>query len=157
VPSGGASYLELRAQALDAVTNGLLPAPGADHPRVSGVVFDVRAKGGEVTFVCLTDDTTSMYTSAGGGTIGAGSHAPVAEATHALLAAVDHQLDDFIERDDRDTPPPGVVRFHVLTPTGARTGDVPEDCFWGHAPHAWSPVLTAAQHVLTTMHEASSG
>jgi hypothetical protein len=55
------------------VANDLAP-PSAAHPDISGVVVDVPAQGGFATVVGLTDDTTSMYTSTGGGTIGAGKH-----------------------------------------------------------------------------------
>jgi hypothetical protein len=148
------TYEELRALALGAVANGLEP-PSADHPRVSGVVIDVPSGGSCATIVALTDNTTSMYTSVGGGTIGAGEHASVASATHALLAAVDAQLDSFTGPDDSSLPAPGTVRFHVLTPSGGHTKDVSEDAFWGRANDPLMPVIMAAQGAVSAMREVS--
>ena len=89
---GGASpetiYKGLRDIALSASQSGGLPLPPREHPDVFGVVIDIPASGGFATLVGLTDNTTSLYTSTGGGTIGAGTHSAVATATHALLAAV---------------------------------------------------------------------
>jgi hypothetical protein len=147
-------YSELRALALGAVASGL-PAPSAEHPRVAGVVIDVPSGGSYATIVALTDDTTSMYTSVGGGTIGAGQHASVASATHALLAAVDAHLDQFAGPVDSSLPPAGTVRFHVLGVSGGHTKDVSEDAFWGRANDPLMPVIMAAQRVITAMREAS--
>jgi hypothetical protein len=80
--------VRLRTMALDAVRAGL-PEPAPDHPSVSGLVVDVPAEGGFATVVALTDGTTSMYTSTGGGIIGAGEHGQVAAATRALLTVVE--------------------------------------------------------------------
>jgi len=84
-PADANPYESLRDLALHAVENGL-PPPGDDHPDVSGVVVDIPSGAAFATVVALTDNTTSMYTSTGGGTIGAGEHADVAAATHQLLA-----------------------------------------------------------------------
>ena len=115
-------YRDLRAMALGAVLKGLQP-PRADHPDVSGVVIDIPGKGGYSTLVSLTDDTTSMYTTTGGGAIGAGGHVAVALATHSLLAAIDQQLAQFTSGEVTAMPPPGTVRFHVLAPAGGRPND----------------------------------
>lgn len=142
--------------ALEAVANGLEPPP-ADHPDVSGVVVDIPGSGGFAALVALTDGTTSMYTSAGGGVIGAGQHADVAAATRRLLSVVQEHLGGFPDPDDKGLPPPGEVRFHVLTPSGDRHRDVPEDAFWGEVEHALAPVIGAAQDVLTAVRQAASG
>jgi hypothetical protein len=152
--SGEEMYGQLRAMALEAVANGLV-APTADHPRVSGVVIDVPSDGGCATLVSLTDDTTSMYTSTGGGTIGAGAHASVASATHALLAAVEQHFDQFTDDDDPALPPRGIVRFHLLGPAGRRTADLPDEAFWGRADHPLMPVIAAAQELIAAIRTAS--
>lgn len=145
----------MRALALGAIEQGVLPEPGAEHPRVSGVVVDIPAEGGYATLVALTDSTTSMYTSVGGGTIGAGQHESVAAATHALLSAVDAELSRFTAARDDSLPPAGCVRFHVLASTGGRTKDVPEGAFWGRSDDPLMPVIAAAQGVLSAIREAS--
>src|SRR5689334_23317524 len=82
-------YEGLRSLALDAIEQGLART-NLDFPNVAGVVVDVPADGGGIaTFVALADGTTSMYTSTGGGTIGAGFHPPVADASRDLLHTVE--------------------------------------------------------------------
>jgi len=140
--------------ALDAAARGLVSTL-PESPDVSGIVVDVPSTGGYATVVALADGTTSMYTSTGGGTIGAGTHAHVASATHRLLAEVQHHLGMFNMRDDRDMPPSGLVRFHVLTPSSGRRADVPLNAFWGQEGHALMPVITRVQEVITAISEAS--
>ena len=145
-------YRRLRAQALGAVDNGL-PAPSGEHPDVSGMIVDIPSEGGYATVVALTDDTTSLYTSTGGGTIGAGAHANVARLTHQLLAVVQARLEDLSLGATDDLPPVDIVRFHVLSPAGGRCADVPVDCFWGRLDHELMPVIAAVQDVLTAIHQ----
>jgi hypothetical protein len=151
---GGSSsddvYLGLREQALGFAEKGTASRVSA-HPRVCGVVVDVPASGGFTSFVALGDDTTSLYTSVGGGTIGAGRHGLVAEATHHLLAVIDQHLEDFSAEGDDTLPTVGYVRFHVLRTTGGANADVPEDCFWGRAPHALMPVIVASHELITAI------
>lgn len=153
-PADGNPYEGLRDVALHAVDNGL-PAPDPEHPGVAGVVVDIPSQDAFATVVALTDNTTSMYTSTGGGTLGAGEHAAVAAATHQLLTTIQRHLDAFDDVDDRSLPPSGVVRFHVLTPTGTRRTDVPEDSFWGRTPHDLTPVIAATQELISAMRAVS--
>jgi len=147
-------YDGLRSLALRSVSDGL-PTPSAEHPDVSGLVVDMTASGGYATLVALTDDTTSMYTSGGGGTIGAGERPQVAEATHRLLAVVQAHLGTFAGPEDAGLPPEGAVRFHVLTPAGSHSVDVPDDCFWGGEDHELMPVIAGVQAIVTALREVS--
>ena len=140
--------------ALSSVNSGL-ESPSPDHPNVSGVVVDIPAETGFATVVALTDNTTSIYTSTGGGTIGVGGHEKVVVATQRLLSAVQAHLASFSETADSDLPPPGYVRFHVLTPEGGRYADVPTDSFWGRAPHQLMPVIASTQDVVTAIRESA--
>jgi hypothetical protein len=150
----GNAYHDLRSLALTAVADGL-PAPMADHPDVSGVVVDIPSQDAFATVVGLTDNTTSMYTSTGGGTIGAGEHAAVAAATHRLLTTIQAHLESFDEEDDGSLPPAGSVRFHVLAPTGTHRKDVSEDSFWGRTSHELTPVIGATQELISALRQVS--
>jgi hypothetical protein len=145
-------YEGLRGHALDAVASGL-PDPDPAHPSVSGVVVDIPAQGGYVTLVAMTDSATSLYTSVGGGTIGAGSHPAVATATRRLLSTIQLYLERFVPEASTSPPPPGTVRLFVLTPGGRRVADIPEDAFWGRIQHALTPVIEAAQGTITAVRE----
>ena len=147
-------YRSLRAMALGAVDQGL-PAPPAEHPDVAGLVVDIPSEGGYATIVALTDDTTSLYTSTGGGTIGAGNHPQVAALTHVLLAIVQAHLAAFPDPPDDGLPSEGSVRFHVVRPDGGGGADVPVDCFWGQREHDLMPVIAAMQDILTALHQVT--
>jgi hypothetical protein len=152
---GPEMYRRLRAMALEAVALGL-PDPPPEHPGVSGLVVDIPAGGGAfATLVAMGDGTTSLYSSTGGGTIGAGVHPAVAEATHALLTLVDERLDEFGEDEDTEQPVGARVRFYILTPEGRRVADVPEDAFWGREEHELTPVIAAVQQVITGLQRVS--
>jgi hypothetical protein len=133
-------YAKLRDQALTA--------------GIRGAVIDVPVDDGWITFVSMGDDTTSMYTSVGGGTIGAGEHAPVAAATQKLLTTIDEHLDQFEESDDTGHPGHETVRVFALIPDGSRrVADAPEDAFWARTDHELTSVLMAVQDVVTAIRE----
>jgi hypothetical protein len=79
----------------------------------------------------------------------------VAEATHALLAVIDERLDEFGEDDDTEQPIGARVRFFVLTPQGRRIADLPDAAFWGGEEHELTPVIAAAQQVITGLQQVS--
>jgi hypothetical protein len=134
--------------ALGAAQGGSMPRR-SDHPRVHGVLVDIPAPGGWVTVVALGDNTTSLYTSTGGGTVGAGERPEVAASTHRLLTAVDACLESFGADDGGAFPPPGWVRLHVLTDEHLRRADVPEDAFWGRIADPLMHVIGAVQEVVS--------
>lgn len=153
-PSLEETYRGIRTMALEAGARGLA-APSPDHPDVSGVVVDIPAEGGFATVVALSDNTTSMYTSTGGGTIGAGEHAEVASATQRLLVEVQRNLGLFSAQDDHELPPLGFVRFHVLNPSTGMQADLPEGAFWGKEGHELMPVITLVQDVISAIRAVS--
>src|SRR5665213_4024849 len=135
-------YRDLRSMALEAAVSGVIPVH-RDHPEVFGLVADIPAQGGYATIVALGDNSTSMYTSTGGGTIGAGERPAVAASTQQLLAVVQAHLDAFASADDGTLPEQGWVRLHVLTDQMPRRADVSEDAFWGKASSHLSPGIAA--------------
>lgn len=148
-------YRRLRAMALEAVALGL-PDPPPEHRGVSGVVVDIPAGGGAfATLVAMGEGSTSLYSSSGGGTIGAGADPAVAEATHTLLELVDARLDEFGEDDDTEQPIGARVRFFVLTPAGRRVADVPDEAFWGREQHELTPVIAGVQQVIAALQQVS--
>jgi hypothetical protein len=154
---GGAAdvYHDMRALALGSVAAGLA-APAPDHAGVSGMVVDIASSGGHATVVALTDGTTSMYTSAGGGVIGAGEHAAVAAATHRLLVVAQAHLRVLGSGPSiAELPPPDRVRVHTLTPDGTHTIDLTGDVFWNPAGEPVEPLVAAIQDVLSALREAS--
>jgi hypothetical protein len=115
---------------------------------LAAVVIDIPAQGGYATIAAFADDSTSLYTSSGGGTIGAGNYRPVAEATRQLLSIAAAHMDAFGDTDNGDWPEAGSVRFHLVTSEGHRVLDVPEDAFWGRDTDELSSLIEAAQGVI---------
>ena len=120
----------------------------ADPERVYGVLMETGYDAAVVTVVSLLDGTTSMYVSTGGGTIGAGEHGPVAEATRAFVALAQVFVGQTEPTTDFDLPGVGRVRFHALTVGGGRTAEAAEEDL-GRGRHPLSPLLHAGQDVVT--------
>jgi hypothetical protein len=146
-------YEDLRRAALGAVAAGL-EAPGPDHPHVWGVVIDVPSDGEWATVVALADGSTSMYTSVGGGVIGAGEHEAVRKANHQLLAVIEHEVLEHLDPDPGTHPAPGYVRYHVLGADGLTGIDVPAETFWG-ARGGGGNLVEAAQYLIHTISTAA--
>jgi hypothetical protein len=153
--SGPEMYESLRRHALDAAALGLPPATGG-HAGVAGIVVDVPADGGFATLIAMTDGTASLYTSVGGGIIGAGGHRDVAAAIDRLLGAAAAQIDAFTPDEDPSQPPAETVRVFVLTPSGRRRADVAQEAFWGERDDRLMPVIAAVQDLITAMRQVPS-
>jgi len=99
---------------------GLVPT--AELPSAWGVVIDWGTSAGSVTFVAVADGTSSMYSSAGGGTLGAGGHAGIDAARNRLLHVADAAYDQLAPADAAADPRPDWVAYWVLGFDGLRTG-----------------------------------
>jgi len=117
------------AEVYEGLREILLTRPPAElgiEPReplttVWGALVEIGvAGGGSATIVSLADGTTSMYTSGGGGVIGAGQHKGPADASRRFLAALQAHLDVLPSADACPLPPGDSVAFVVLTYEGKR-------------------------------------
>ena len=117
--------------------------------QVWGVVMDTAmADGGWHCLVVLADGTTSLYTSAAFGIIGAGTHESVRLASDALLELTEQQLAVFRPDGDTAVPAPGMVAIRALTFDGMRVVVALEKELGG-GRHAASPVFYAVHEVIT--------
>src|SRR5215831_8372236 len=112
-------YEGLRTAALE-LTEATVGTTPPEHLDVLGAVIDIPGKGGMASVVAMADGTTSMYTSTGGGTIGAGAHEAVARATHALLATLQELIEMFPADERVDLPPADLVQITLVTRVGRR-------------------------------------
>ena len=96
-------------------------------PNVLGLVVDWSLGDDFATFVALADGTASMYTSAGGGTIGAGGRPGIDAAGAVLLRAAEEHADRFAPVPAASGPHPGRVTYWMLTRTGLRAADHPAE------------------------------
>ena len=138
----------LRRLVLSASPEDLGLAVDADPDRVHGVLMETGHDAAVVTIVSLIDGTTSLYVSTGGGTIGAGEHEPVAEATRAFVAMAQVFVGQTQPTESFDLPDPGRVRFQLLTVGGGRTAEAAENDL-GLGRHPLSPLFHAGQDVIT--------
>ena len=146
-------YTGLRTQALDAAGT---QSPAPSHPDVLGVVIDIPLDDSHLTVMTLADGTTSMYTSTGGGTIGAGAHASVVSASTVLLDQLQSDLVLFPGDKRTNLPEPGMVQITVLTPKGRQRANLPEPAFWGEEPSTLQPLISAMQDLITAIRTAET-
>ena len=147
---------DLRDRALTTSAADLGFTPSLEHPNVFGVVMDIGHPDALITLVSFVDGSTSLYFGSGGGIIGAGEHEPVRQATRALLARAERDLEAFQAADEPRLPAIGAVRFHVRTYRGARSAEAPEaQLVLGS--HALSAVFIAAHAVITAVRVQNDG
>jgi len=155
--SGGSSdpkpiYIALRGMLLgtDPASLGLTPSPGGRQ--VWAVVMDTAFPEGVASLAVVADGTTSLYTSTGGGTIGAGTHEAVAAASQAFLDRVDRAFELLVPASSFPLPSTGRVRFCVLTFEGGRTAEA-DELDLGEGRHPLSGVFLAGHDVITELRE----
>ena len=142
----GSPYEGLRAMVLglDPVGAGL-PGDRRVWGALQETTFDV---GRGYTLVSLADGTTSLYTSTGGGVIGAGGHQAVVDATTAFLDAVESSLGLFEPDPDDALPAPGHTALRALTYDGRLRVVAPTDDL-GERRHAASALFHVSHEVIT--------
>lgn len=139
-------YAALRGQVLGLTADQLGPE-FADAPLL-GLLMEWVQEPATVTLVAVTDGTTSLYFSTGGGIIGAGQHESVAQASHAWLEAGSEHLGDLHPVADPQLPSGGETQFVAVAAGGLRSASaVGEGLAAGR--HALSPLWASAQDVLT--------
>ena len=149
-------YSELRDQALSVDPTEIGVAPSDDHPNVWGVVMDLGYPEGTATLVGLSDGSTSLYTSSGGGVIGGGDHSTVAEATLRWLRVAEDMLAALEPATEFPLPDAGDVAFTVLTYSGRYRASAPEAALGaGDAP--LSPLFYAGHDVITELRHVEEG
>jgi hypothetical protein len=109
---------------------------------VAAMELGLAGSRATVTIVAIADGTVSMYTSPGGGVIGAGEHAAVRGAGDRFRAVVAETHGLLQHTQTFPLPTEGEVRFH------ARVGD---DRLTAAAPEAQ---LRTGRHMLSPLYDA---
>jgi hypothetical protein len=115
-----------------------------------GAMIEFGVPGGSVSVVCAADGATSMYTSVGGGMIGAGEQEPVRRANAVFLAAVSEHLDRLSPVTEVPPPTAGEVDIVAVTAGGLRLLRGPEAELADDSSAAW-PLFLAGQGVVTEL------
>jgi hypothetical protein len=108
------------------------------------------------TLVGVADGTSSLYFSNGGGFIGAGTHAAVAEANRRWLETGHTFLPKLSTVTDPPLPDEGTTQFVAVTPEGLRGAVAAEDDL-GEGRHALSAFFSAGQDVITQIRLTQGG
>ncbi|HEX2076886.1 MAG TPA: hypothetical protein VHG08_04230 [Longimicrobium sp.] len=120
-PPPSDAYTALRTRALGVQPADLGPTADPAAP-IHGVIMESGHPNGVATFVCMGDGTVSLYTSTGGGVIGAGEHESVRGACLQMLAFTNRYAEDFIRASmpspTHPLPRNGEVFFYLLTGSG---------------------------------------
>jgi hypothetical protein len=147
-------YMDLRQHVLhltpDQLGEAFVGAP------ILALLMETGYPEAVATLVGVADGTSSLYFSNGGGVIGAGDHAAVAEATRRWLEAGRTVLPELSEVTDPPLPGVGRTQFVAVAPDGLRGAVAAEDDL-GEGRHALSPFFYAAQDVITQIRLAEGG
>jgi hypothetical protein len=123
-----------------------LPADGSWSGALVSLM-EIGSTSGVATFVAVADGSVSMYTSTGGGVIGAGEHASVRAAAERFLREAGDARRLLAPTNEFPLPAPDDVRFHVRTADGGFTGSAPERALRGSHPLA--SLYAAGQDMIT--------
>jgi hypothetical protein len=129
--------------------------PSDEHPKVWGALMELGMPEGVATLVALADGTTSMYTSTGGGTIGAGEHESVARQAHVFLRTIEEHL-DALDDQEASLPSAGDVHLRALTYAGS-LGAIASSEELARARGPLSAVFFAGHNVITAIRKLEQG
>jgi hypothetical protein len=148
-------YIGLRQQVLHLTPDQLGNGAFADAP-ILALLMETGYPEAVATLVAVVDGTSSLYFSNGGGFIGAGTHAAVAEASRRWLETGQEFLPQLSEITDPPLPTEGLTQFVAVTREGLR-GAVAQEEELGEDRHRLSPLFYAAQDVITQIRLTQGG
>jgi hypothetical protein len=146
----GEMYSALRHQALSTQRTEVgIPAPPPEAP-AWGILMETGYPQATATLLALSDGTTSLYLSSGGGVIGGHAHQSVRQANAALLETANQYYQHLRPRESFPVPATGHTLFYILTDSGVLSGGSREDDL-GHGRHPLSPLFHAGHRVITQL------
>ena len=119
-----------------------------------GCLMEMGIGKASVTILSLSNGTTSMYISTGGGVIGAGEHESVRSAAKTFIAKAGQDLNKMARTEQFPLPKDGRVRFYVLTEAGVFSSEEEKNTL-GEGKSALSPLFCAGQNFLTQIRLAA--
>lgn len=141
-------YNGLRNRVLNLKPSDAGIKPSSEMPNVWGILMETGYQQAVVTLVSLADGTTSLYFSNGGGMIGGGKHATVADASKSFVVSAENYYQQMTLTESFPLPAIGRVKFYILTYSGIYTIDIDENDL-GNKKHELSPLFYFGQEVIT--------
>jgi hypothetical protein len=148
-------YVGLRQQLLRLTPDQLGHGAFADAP-ILALLMETGYPEAVATLVAVVDGTSSLYFSNGGGFIGAGTHAAVADASRRWLETGREFLPELSVITDPPLPTEGMTQFVAVTRDGLR-GAVAVENELGEGRHGLSPLFYAGQDVITQIRLTQGG
>jgi hypothetical protein len=148
-------YVGLRQQLLNLTPDQLGDGAFADAP-ILALLMETGYPEAVATLVAVVDGSSSLYFSNGGGFIGAGTHAAVAEASRRWLETGREFLPELSTIADPTLPAQGMTQFVAVTRDGLRAAAGVEEEL-GEGRHELSPLFYAGQDVITQIRLTRSG
>ncbi len=149
-PEPDPAYLGLRGRLLGTTPGQIGVEPSGRWPRAWAVLVDLPVGVGYVSIVGVADGSTSMYTSTGGGIIGAGARPAVRAATGRLLDVAEAGLAGLPLVDACPLPSRGNVGLVILARDGSHRIEASEDAL-AVGPGIVARLYAAAQDVITQL------
>jgi hypothetical protein len=147
-------YADLRSIALTVDPAAIERPEGEPWSGALVAMMEIGMSSGTATFVAIADGSVSMYTSSGGGVIGAGEHAAVRAAGDRFRATAAEARSQMLSTSDFPGPARGEVRFQLRTEDGGFTGVAPESAL-AAGRHSLSELYAAGQDLVTEIRLAS--
>jgi hypothetical protein len=149
-------YTDLRRQVLGLTPDQLEEGIRVGDAQVIALLMETGYPEAVATLVVVADGTSSLYFSNGGGLIGAGEHAAVADASRRLLLKGHEFLPQLTSVTDPPLPAEGTTQFAVVTREGLR-GAVAPEAELGQGEHPLSPLFYAGHDVITQIRLVEGG
>jgi hypothetical protein len=153
-PSPAQIYGELRSIALTVDPAAIERPVGESWSGALVAMMDIGLPEGTATFVAIADGSVSMYTSSGGGVLGAGEHQAVRAAADRFRSVLADARGQLQRTAEFPLPDAGQVRFHLRTEDGGSTGVAPEAALRA-GRHPLSEAYAAGQDLITEIRLAS--
>jgi len=152
--SHGGVYSGLRHQALSATRTDFGISPLSPDLPIWGVLMESGYPEGTATLFALSDGTTSLYLSSGGGIIGGQGHENVRQANTKFIKLANEFYESFKPCSSFPIPEAEQAVFYVLTDSGILTESSLEEDF-GNNRHLLSPLFYAGQEVITQLRQTT--
>ena len=146
-------YLNLRSKVLELANDHGAPAANVGGA-IALLMEDVHPPA-VVTLATVSDGTTSLYFSNGGGILGTGQHAEVSRPANAWLERGGEEFaSEMSPTQDFPLPAVGRVRFYLVKPGQVLSAEVPEEALVRKQHPLW-PLWLGAQVVINAIQENS--
>jgi hypothetical protein len=143
--------VDLRARLISSSPADFKLKPTSELPRVWAALMEIGVPKGAASIVAVADGSASMYTSVGGGLIGAGEHPSSREAAMRFLRTVESLLELMPVASDLALPQPGEYALVALTHDGTRWRVAAAEKNVQDETHPLFAAFDAGQDLITAM------